>query len=178
MIAGLVPGTWLTVANYVLAFGLCLIASRRDGRTDPLWAGIALVMLLLTLNKVFEIETYIAETGRALAKEDGLYHSRRMYQRIVVKALLVLLAFVLVVAWQRLRSVDRHVRISAIALLALCFFVVARAISYHNVDRLLNRGFAVIKLNGLIENGLVLGLAAGAVLALRAGRQRSGPDPD
>lgn len=169
MIAGLASGTGLTLANYTLACALCLAAARRSGRSSEVWAGLAGIVLLLLVNKGWGIETQVAAVGRVLAKTDGLYETRRLYQAAAIATMLGLLPYGLREVWQRCRRHAFPLQLAAACLTLLVAFIAARALSFHYLDKLLALGPSVIKLNGLIENALVCGLATTAILALRPG---------
>ena len=129
-------------------------------------------MLLLLLNKAFGIEGLVAGAGRALARADGFYAGRRPFQAAAILALLGLLSYGLRWARRRLGRHEVPLQLAACCVIALVAFIAARAVSFHYLDKLLALGPGIIKLNGLIENGVVCGIASGALLAARSGRGR------
>lgn len=167
MIAGLSNGTWLTVANYATAVALCLWAAQRHARSSRTWTLLAGVLVLLLVNKLLGLEYHLASAGRTLAKADGLYDTRRLYQAAAIAGLLAMLPYALRSAW---RQVARHafaLQLATACLTALVTFVVARTLSFHYLDKLLALGPSFIKVNGLIENAIVCGASTGAILSLR-----------
>lgn len=171
MIAGLLPGAWLTLANYAAAFALCLVAAHRARRSRRAWTALSAVVLVLLVNKAFALDAMLAGLGRSLAKADGVYDGRRPFQLAAILVLLGLLPYGLRWARQRIDRRDLPLQLAALCVMALAAFVAARALSFHYLDKLLALGPGFIKLNGLIENAVVCGIVTGALLAVRSRRR-------
>lgn len=174
MILGPISGPLLTAANYAVAAVLCLLAARRSPRSSRAWIVLAGAVLLLLANKAFGIEYHLAAAGRALAKGDGLYDTRRIYQAAAIMGLLAVLPYAVRSAWRRFERHAFPLQLAAACLTALALFIAARALSFHYVDRLLALGPSFIKLNGLVENAVVCGISTAALLAWRRAPARRG----
>lgn len=167
MILGPISGPLLTAANYAVAAVLCLLAARRSPRSSRAWIFLAGAVLLLLANKAFGIEFHLAAAGRALAKGDGLYDTRRIYQAAAIMGLLAILPYAVRSVWRRFERHTFPLQLAAACVTLLVLFIAARALSFHYMDKLLALGPGFIKLNGLIENAVVGGIIAAALLATR-----------
>lgn len=138
---------WLTFAAYAVAAALCWRAQRvsaRDAaRAGTLaageatrqrllarwWLGLAILMLLLGLNKQADLQTLMTELGKDLARSQGWYASRAGVQAVFVAVLSALLAggtLALVIA---LRSVLDRIVPALLGLASILVFVALRALA-------------------------------------------------
>ena len=171
---------WLTVGAYFVAALLALRAAwiiRKQ--TEPalrpsdrrrlfaFWCLTAVVLLLLGVNKQLDLQSWLTQVMRDLAKEQGWYEARHHYQVMFVVAVAAagVVGTLAMAIW--LRRVLFRVGIALLGLGVLGTFVVARAASFHHLDALLHSGpFA---LNWWAEFG---GTSLVALNAVAAGKSR------
>ena len=168
-------GALTSVGVLLLAF----VGARRRLRERPaserlrtLWLGLAVILLLLGINKQLDLQTAVTELGRMSARAYGWYEVRRPVQAvfILIVALIGLASFraVVLLARGELRSLRA---VLAGTLFIVCF-VTIRAASFHHVDHLLGANFAGFRMNWILELGGIAFIAVGAY------RQPSRPAPD
>ncbi len=174
---------WVTVAAYVAAMVMCAVCAAREptrGRRRFVWAAFALTMAFLGVNKQLDLQTWFTEIGRDMAQAEGWYAVRQTVQALFIAALAGAGAIGLVWLLHLLRGLGSELRCAALGLLLLAVFVVARAASFHHVDRLLGIELASgVRLNALLELtgiGIVAGAAAARLLRRSAGRVRAATD--
>lgn len=149
---------WVTVAAYLACSGLAF-AVLSCGRAAPraFWQVLAIIMLLLAVNKQLDLQSALTATGRCIATAQGWYEDRRAFQHQFIIGLIVAIACVLIVGLYLLR---RHLRRNGLALLGLALvggFVAVRAVGFHHFDALIRQELYDVRLNVLMENaGLVL----------------------
>lgn len=153
---------WVTVGAYAVAAVACGLAARRVGRP---WLGMAVVMVLLCVNKQLDLQSLLTDLGRIVARAQGWYRERRVVQRDVIVGMLALSlggASWVLLRWREFWS---HHRLLFGGLVFLGTFIAVRAISFHHVDRLLKTQFIGVRTNGVLElTGIGL-VTAAAVLA-------------
>jgi hypothetical protein len=114
--------------------------ARRQRELTLVWIVITAVLVVLTLDKAFDLQTGLLNLMRRFARRNGWYDRRREYQSDFILALLVAgTAFTLALAYV-LRRVLSRIALVVTSVLLLCAFVVLRAISFHSVDRFLATG--------------------------------------
>lgn len=180
---------WLTVVAYFLTailFGLCwvwprFIARQRYRSPGGFWLFLAVVLMILGINKQLDLQSWFTEFGRQVAIENGWYRQRREVQFQFIMAL-GLMAIAVFIGLGRLWYVNRQRRPSSrlalgLAVLGLGFlvcFIVVRAASFHHVDHLLRWQLGGLTMNGLLEL-LGIGLiATGAILRLLNSQKLTG----
>jgi phosphate/sulfate permease len=124
-------------------------------------------MLLLSLNKQLDLQSWLTQVGRDLAKAHGWYDERREVQRALVTAIACLGLASLVGLTIGLRRVIHQIFGAVLGLGLLAAFVSIRAASFHHADQWL--GSRMVHLNWVLE---YVGLA---LIALSAWRQPRTP---
>jgi hypothetical protein len=141
-------------------------------RMRTLWLGLAMVLLLLGINKQLDLQTALTEVGRMMARSEGWYAMRRAVQLVFILTVAAggwwLFRSVLVLARGNLRQM-RSVLLGTVFLLC---FVTIRAASFHHVDRLLGLHLGAVKLNALLELGGIAFVIHGAWTTARSLRAR------
>jgi hypothetical protein len=170
---------WVTVVAYFVAAVLCGVFAYRAW-SDPLprwrthlafWGGLALVLVLLAINKQLDLQSLFTQIGRDLAKQQGWYAERHEYQQRFIVGLFFAGAATLVAAAILLTGTWRRTGLALFGLIFLVVFILIRAASFHHVDHLLGVRFAGMKMNWLLELSgiLCIGLAAGLnLLSIRS----------
>lgn len=163
---------WFTVVAYLVAAGLAVAnawrASAGPNRTlARLWWTLAVLLLLLAVNKQLDVQSYFTEVGRAVAREQGWYDTRSTVQFFfVVGVALASLAAIGLITWA-LRDVLRQQWLTLVGIVAIVGFVLIRASSFHYVDRLIGLELAGLRINWIIELGAIGVVCASAVIQLR-----------
>lgn len=177
------PIGWITVIAYFLAAILCGVRwglprfrpaqSWRYRPNGTLWLWLAVLLLLLGINKQLDLQSWFTVVGRQMALDNGWYRQRREVQ-VQFIIVLGLSAIAVLFGLGRLWVLESHRAISSrwgsgLALLGfvfLCGFVMLRAASFHHVDQLLRGQWLGLTVNGFLEL-LGIGLvAAGAWLSI------------
>ncbi|MEM9462959.1 MAG: hypothetical protein AAGF11_52950 [Myxococcota bacterium] len=188
---GLGVSGWVTVVVYLLVARLCLrafmvekagpkrpyirsiaalwrvvkkhwpnvpIPARRAG----LWVCLALVLIVLGVNRLFDLETLVLDAWREDSRLQGTYGERRAMQGGFIGAVAIMGLAVVVVLFRIARGQLTDFRLMLGGAVYLLAFVVIRAASLHAVDGYLDQGIAGIRLGvGLELLGLVvIGMAA------------------
>jgi hypothetical protein len=158
---------------------IALVAQPREAAKLPiqdrlrtLWLGLALVLLLLGINKQLDLQTALTEVGRMMARSGGWYGVRRAVQVV----------FILGVAaggWWLFRSVLLlargnlpQMRTVLLGTVSLICFVTIRAASFHHIDHLLGVHLGGVKVNALLELGGIVFVIHGAWAGSRKLRAR------
>jgi hypothetical protein len=180
---------WLTVVAYFLTATLCglcwvwprFIARQRYRSPGEFWLFLAVVLIILGINKQLDLQSWFTEFGRQVAIENGWYRQRREVQFQFIMAL-GLMAIAVFIGLGRLWYVNRQRRPSSrlalgLAVLGLGFlvcFILVRAASFHHVDHLLRWQLGGLTMNGFLEL-LGIGLiATGAILRLLNSQKLTG----
>lgn len=133
-----------------------------SARLRTLWLALAVVLLLLGMNKQLDLQTALTEFGRIWARQSGWYAVRRPVQvafiGVVVLVGLGTLRAALALAGNQLPSL-RAVLVGTIFLIC---FVTIRAASFHHIDSLLGVNIGGFSTNWLVELGGIVFIAAGA----------------
>ena len=178
-------GAVVVTGLYLLTSIACLLVAKQlrrlhskllrrfDSKSEAtFWIVLAIVLLLLGINKQADLQSLITMYGRDLIKYVGLYSVRRTFQ-IAFIALVAIIAMlsVSISLWAVCRW-TWPCHLAAIGLGIQAAFLVIRAASFHHVDRLLGLRMADMKINLIVESiGLVLMLlAAVGRLRMAAGR--------
>jgi hypothetical protein len=170
-----------SVAACLLAFLLAFLGFRRRllglparARLRTLWLGLAVILLLLGINKQLDLQTALTEIGRILARRQGWYDNRRRVQAVFIAcvALFGLATFraVLLLARGELRSLRA---VLAGTLFLICF-VTIRAASFHHIDMFLGTNLVGFRMNWIIELGGIAFIIVGATSGGEADRMRLG----
>lgn len=159
---------WITVAAYALACLLCWWCARRTvpGAERRFWWALAVVLLLLGINKQLDLQTWLTQFARDRALADGWYAHRQVMQVIFIAWLATVGAVLLRWLAARLGNLHRSTRLAAMGLLVLGVFVLMRAASFHHIDVLLSLNFSNVRVNAVLElSGIgVIIYAAGCYL--------------
>ena len=156
-------------AAHLIPFLLALLGRRRrlsalpdDTRIGALWLGLALVLLLLGINKQLDLQTAFTETGRIVSHAEGWYAHRRPIQVGFILCVAMAGAWgfgaVLLLARGRMQSL-RGVLAGTVFLIT---FVAIRASSFHHVDRFLGYRLGDFKMNWILELGGISFICLGA----------------
>jgi len=166
---------WLTVAAYLATAWLCWVAARRarglgdpyvvpDAKTGWVWLGLVVLCAALGVNKQLDLQSFVTQVGKDLARSQGWYENRRIVQASFVAAIAAAAASAGAIGLYWLRDRLAQVWPAIVGAVLLTGFVVIRAASFHHVDWLLYRATGAIELNWIFELG---GLACISWAAVR-----------
>jgi hypothetical protein len=171
------PAGWFTAFAYL---GTAWVCYRVAGRTPTflaearrernVWLALAVTMAALGVNKQLDLQSAVTEIGRLLTRSLGLYDERRGLQELFIVAValsaVVAIAFLLYLS----RRTSRQTRTAILGTMLVFAFVVIRAASFHNIDRLLGVEWLGLRINWIVElSGIfvVLGAALSRFARLR-----------
>ena len=173
---------WFIAFAYLAATIACAIvwaAERKGNRlgqpASPLfWLVLTALLLFLGINKQLDLQTLLNDVGRRMAKSEGWYDRRGVYQ----------VAFIVTVATAGLIAVGsfswlarKQWKRNFVALLGTVFlyvFVLIRASSIHHVDVMLRLQFLGWSWNWVLELGGIVVVGLGALLAWLDDRKKLG----
>jgi predicted outer membrane lipoprotein len=170
---------WLTVGAYALTAILCFFAGRSyntriageatRNQSHVFWYVLAVILVLMGINKQLDFQILLTEIGRNIAKAGGWYERRLAVQEYFLAGLggagLMALAFF---GWLIRRAFWRQVFALFGALLLACFAMV-RALSIEHVDQMLGLDLGGVQVHFLLESVgiLIIAFAAAINIALR-----------
>jgi hypothetical protein len=157
---------WLTVFAYLATGGLCLAnrALAADAlRPSGFWLILAIFLFALALNKQLDLQSWFTQVGRDLAQAQGWYESRRIVQVGFIAALVIGGIVVAFLLRHGLRDSWAAYRVAIVGVIVLMVFIVARAATFHHIDRLIGVQFEGVRLNFVVEMGAIGIVAFGAL---------------
>ncbi|MDR7150048.1 hypothetical protein J2W49_002003 [Hydrogenophaga palleronii] len=139
----------------------------RQDRERWVWQVLLMALIALGINKQLDLQSALTELGRIVAQREGWYESRRQTQLAFIAGAgilgLTFMVALLFLAWG-----SHQATLSAlIGGFALLLFVMIRAASFHQVDRLLNADFAGLRYNWIIEMGGLTWILASSMRRFR-----------
>lgn len=169
---------WFTVGSYyacsLVAFATAVIHKSGEKKSFFFWCGVGFLMVLLGINKQYDIQSLFTEMGRQIARAQGWMDQRESVQFWFIMAfgISALSAFLLFSMVMR-RLVGRF-RLAVSALFLLLSFIVIRAVSIHSFDMIIQFKYLGVKMNWLFElTGIYVIGAAGFKEFIRAKRVKS-----
>lgn len=160
-------GGWLTVLLYAAAAVavwrvLKLGVGAHDRHERWVWRALLVGLVALGINKQLDLQSALTEFGRIAAYRQGWYDNRGQVQQAFIAGVAILgltmLAALAFLAWGTHPAV-----LSALAGgLVLLVFVLIRAASFHQIDRLLHAGLAGLRFNWIMEMGALVWISVSA----------------
>ena len=138
-------GLAVTVALY----GPFLSRARRSERW--LWGIGAAVLVALAINKQLDLQSMLVATARCVARGQGWYENRRVYQTEVILGLVIAAAIVVPALIYVLRKAVVGNFAFVLSMSALVAFVLLRAISFHHLDVVFGTNVLSFRLHRVIE---------------------------
>jgi hypothetical protein len=173
------PLGWVTVGAYFVASVICWMnafSKASPTRIERLfWMAFGLGMAALGINKQLDLQTWFTLTAKSLAKSEGWYEQRQIFQTFFIAAIAIVGAGSLALLWAVVRRAPVAYRLAVIGGVFLMCFIVVRAASFHHVDQLLGVQVGALKMNHILELGGIGCIALGALRAQRTKRKFLGP---
>lgn len=193
---------WLTAAAYLAAAVACMAAARLERRrradvlpanpvlwragltgrpgggapprtTGPVfWWLLAVLLLMLGINKQLDLQSLVTQIGRDLAHSQGWYEGRAAVQKAFIVGVGLAGIGGMTVFGVVFRRAIVHRPLAVAGAGALLVFVVARAASFHHVDRFLRLEVAGLRWNWILELGGIGLVLVSALAHLRTARGR------
>ena len=169
---------WVTVALYAIAAVLCHLAARKSkslDRNKSAWRGesvpwhfLAIALWFLCVNKQLDLQTAMTEFGRILARRQGWYAERHLFQEVFFAVLLLAGFFVacfgLVLTWR----MSRWLRLAILGFCIIGAFVLIRASLFQHIAILFGHRLRGTRWSWLLEIGGIGVVAFGARRRLRS----------
>lgn len=146
---------WLTVVVYLVAMVRCFIKAKRDRDAAvpyQFWLYLGVLLLLLSINKQLDLQTWLSQTMRDLSIAHGWYEQRRLIQLAFVASVGVVMVVLLITLRIYLWNLWRSYKLVWSGLILLCAFILIRAASFHHIDILIRQSFIGLEVNVLLEN--------------------------
>jgi hypothetical protein len=160
---------WITVATYLLAAILCGQAARRAAqlgavRERTFWLITAIALVLLGINELLDLQTWLTVAARSHARAHDWYEHRRAVQYVFITALAGAAGLAGAAMLWCTRRTHFAVRLAQLGLTFIVAFVLLRAASFHHVDLILGRGPAGVTTGSMQEIAGIFIVAAAALL--------------
>lgn len=137
---------WVTVVGYFIVAWMCLRAAKATAKQTPptvrpaIWFALAAVMVVLGVNKQLDLQSWLTQLGKQIARHRGWYDHRQTLEAIFIAALAALLLLVTgLFAWFT-RPAWHGMGLALAGVVFLLGFVLVRVTSFHHVDLLLGWG--------------------------------------
>jgi hypothetical protein len=169
---------WLIVGSYYACSAVAFVAALTDKDVGKksffFWCGVSFLMILLAVNKQYDIQSLFTEMGRQIARAQGWMDQREIVQFWFVmvfgaSAAVAFLLFSIV-----MRGLFGRFTLAFSGLYFLLNFLVIRAVSIHSFDMIIQYDYLGVKMNWLFElTGIGAIGAAGFKEILQAKRVKS-----
>ena len=159
------PQGWFTVFAYLAVAVACGWNAHRARHTPTergIWIFLTGLMVLLSINKQLDLQSWFTMVGRDMARAQGWYGRRAEVQVAFIAALVVAAIACLVLLRYLLRENWRRYALVLTGLALLLAWIVVRASTFHHVDRLLGVDLGLLSFNHVMELGSLAVVFAGA----------------
>ena len=153
-------GGWITVALYLTASISCWITARRLSpayaqllHERHAWFAIAVLFLLLGINKQLDLQSALTEIGRILAYSEGWYRERRIVQAAFIGFVALACGFAMIVLLIWARHTPGPTWLALLGTVIVFGFVLIRASSFHHMDRFIGTHILGFRWNWILEMG-------------------------
>ncbi|MBB6505143.1 multisubunit Na+/H+ antiporter MnhB subunit [Sphingomonas endophytica] len=163
---------WVTVALYLIAAAICAAVASRERRQARdgwrFWAGVALAMLALGINKQLDLQSLFTQVMRDMSLRLGWFAERHVLQLAFILAVAAGGLILAMIAMRRLPVLQRNMRLAALGVCLVYTYVIIRAASFHHIDRFINSAILGARWNWVLEIGGIGIVAVGALRVLLA----------
>ena len=158
--------SWVTVTFYFMAAMQALYVSNllkyasagvEARRSGVFWLILVGLLIVLGVNKQFDLQSYVAAAARCSAHVNGWYEDRRPWQVLFIVSMAVVFLSTARILPRYLRGAMRQNRWAIIGALFLLAFVLVRATSLHYFDSFINYKILDVRMNWFMEiSGLLM----------------------
>ena len=170
---------WITVAFYFMAAMQALFVSSRvqyvywgedERRNRYFWLFLMVLLVLLGLNKQFDLNSYFTALTRCYSYANGWYEERRQWQVLFI---LFIGGLFIYSAFPRLRYCRddlSHNRWAIIGVSFMLAFIFIRASSFHYFDSVIGYEIGGVRMNWILELSGILLIFMQSLINLRTGK--------
>lgn len=115
------------------------------------WGMMILMLLFLGMNKQLDLQSWLTEAGRKIARWQGWYDRRQEIQVVVVVIMALAAGAVLTALLVLTRSLLPRQSVALVGMVALGVFAVVQAASFHHVDALFAERWGGVQLRWVLE---------------------------
>lgn len=163
-------GGWLTVALYAAAAWATWRVLRDWDMLPPVvarrekwfWHMLFLGLVMLGINKQLDLQSALTEIGRMLADQQGWYENRRQVQVAFIVGIGLMGGTVFAATLNLIWGAPAATLWALLGSAGLMLFVVIRAASFHHIDEMLGRDISGLRINWMLEMGMLLVIIASA----------------
>jgi hypothetical protein len=147
-------------AGYLIILILCFAIPFHCNSTIPsdqifyhriIPVSIALILLIMIIIRIFNINDFITNESRLIAKYDGWYEDRHTFQLLFVCSLIISGILVIIYVERKLSAIWHQYSWSIYSTIVLIGFITINAVSYHPIDQFLKHEIGGIKISRIIE---------------------------
>lgn len=151
---------WLITAAYLIASVFCCICAWRTDRISPnnrfghhrlFWWGLALIMLLMGINKQLDLQCLFIAIVKKMALEQGWYSQRQILQIFFVAFVAVFGLALLIFLGRKLGRFWRQYGLAFLGILLLVAFVAVRAAPVNHLAKNPNWRLVLGLINSVLE---------------------------
>ena len=137
------PVGYFICASYIAVSALCLYAGLSGNRITGadekngsilLWSGLALILLLLGINKQLDLQSLLIAIGRILAISQGWFDNRREVQALFAGIFTILSACIFLFIVWKLKTQFLENSYVLWGILLITSFIVMRALSINHIE--------------------------------------------
>lgn len=154
---------WLTVVAYGAAAAASLAAGLARTKDRGFWLPLAVMLVLLGINKQLDLQSALTATGRCLAVMQGWYEQRRLYQFSFIVGLLIVCGGLFLFTLGRMRRSLPSIGVGLVGFGMLLTFVAVRAVGFHHFDAFIGTMVGPARMNWVMELGGLLLILANAI---------------
>jgi hypothetical protein len=142
--------------GYLVIVMFCLVTAFRPNAAVSsehrnIFISITIILLTMLTLRLLNINVYLTETIRMLAKSQGWYEDRHIIQVIFVSGVFIFAIIFFMLMEQKFNAIWRSYSMAFYGIIFLISFIIIKNTSYHPIDQFLNRELRGVKLAGVIE---------------------------
>jgi len=173
---------WFTVAAYMMTALLSAFVALHSYRLFSvadfqkqrlLWWVLAILFLLLGINKQLDLQSLFTDIGRAISIRQGWYSERRTFQFWFILVLaFTSLVCLFSVGW----FIRKSLKENGLVLFGLTFlltFILVRGASFHHFDKVLNWRPMGVRVNWILELTGIFCIGIAAICKIYSGMAAS-----
>lgn len=170
---------WVTVIAYLVSAVLCIWAARccplrnsveAKAERNPrlFWWVLALILILLGINKQLDLQTWLDQYGRDKAIEYGWYRSRELIKFGFITGLAVFGVLLTGLTAYLLKNVNWTVKLAVLGSVLLFCFVLLRASSFQDFHAFYGIHIGGVWFNATLELGSLGIIFTAAIASIRS----------